>query len=127
VARQRKLYAKYRRNGKTTGILTPERISLLEEVGFDWGYVEADGKKTAKGGKKSGGKVEQKDNKGWKELMEKKHNTWLVMLGKLKEFKKENGSCIVPRGYALDTRLANWYDHTYSDLVLFDVLDLLST
>jgi hypothetical protein len=38
----------------------------------------------------------------------KKDSKWLTTLEELKEYKKENGDCVVPRGYALSPRLASW-------------------
>lgn len=41
-------------------------------------------------------------------IKKKKDTKWLVTYEKLKEYKAVNGDCIVPRGYAQDTRLASW-------------------
>jgi hypothetical protein len=38
----------------------------------------------------------------------KKDTKWLGNFEKLKEYKEKNGDTIVPRGYALDSRLASW-------------------
>jgi hypothetical protein len=38
----------------------------------------------------------------------KKDEKWLAMLEQLVEYKKEHGSCLVPRGYSLNPRLASW-------------------
>ena len=38
----------------------------------------------------------------------KKDSKWLTTLEEPKEYKKEHGDCVVPRGYALSPRLASW-------------------
>jgi cell division septation protein DedD len=43
-----------------------------------------------------------------KRKSKKKDTKWLVTLGELKKYRQANGDCIVPRGYALNTRLASW-------------------
>jgi hypothetical protein len=43
-----------------------------------------------------------------KRKSKKKDTKWLVTLGELKSYREEHGDCIVPRGYALNPRLASW-------------------
>jgi hypothetical protein len=43
-----------------------------------------------------------------KRKSKKKDTKWLVTLGELKNYREEHGDCIVPRGYALNPRLASW-------------------
>jgi len=58
--------------------------------------AESKSKGKASSGKNDDGKPKKKDSK------------WLATLEKLKEYRKEHGDCIVPRGYSLDPRLASW-------------------
>ena len=43
-----------------------------------------------------------------KRKSKKKDTKWLVTLGELKNYREAHGDCIVPRGYALNPRLASW-------------------
>jgi hypothetical protein len=43
-----------------------------------------------------------------KRKTKKKDTKWLVTLGELKAYREAHGDCIVPRGYALNPRLASW-------------------
>jgi hypothetical protein len=43
-----------------------------------------------------------------KRKSKKKDTKWLVTLGELKAYREAHGDCIVPRGYALNPRLASW-------------------
>lgn len=43
-----------------------------------------------------------------KKISENKQNVWLEFLGKLKLYKQVHGNCLVPRGYDVNPRLANW-------------------
>jgi hypothetical protein len=43
-----------------------------------------------------------------KRKSKKKDTKWLVTLEELKKYRQAHGDCIVPRGYALNTRLASW-------------------
>jgi hypothetical protein len=43
-----------------------------------------------------------------KRKSKKKDTKWLVTLGELKSYREAHGDCIVPRGYALNPRLASW-------------------
>jgi hypothetical protein len=43
-----------------------------------------------------------------KRKSKKKDTKWLVTLGELKKYRQAHGDCIVPRGYALNPRLASW-------------------
>ena len=43
-----------------------------------------------------------------KKPLRKKDTKWLATLEQLKEYKREHGDCIVPRGYTLNPRLASW-------------------
>jgi hypothetical protein len=43
-----------------------------------------------------------------KRKSKKKDTKWLVTLGELIKYRVEHGDCIVPRGYALNPRLASW-------------------
>jgi len=36
------------------------------------------------------------------------HAKWAAYLEKLKEYKEENGNCMVPRGFCVDPKLASW-------------------
>jgi hypothetical protein len=43
-----------------------------------------------------------------KRKSKKKDTKWLITLGELKYYREAHGDCIVPRGYALNPRLASW-------------------
>jgi hypothetical protein len=51
---------------------------------------------------------EEETLSSYKRKSKKKDTKWLVTLGELKKYRQANGDCIVPRGYALNTRLASW-------------------
>ena len=89
MLKQRRQYAKYVEE-KHCG-LTAERVAALNEVGFDWGSIEPLPKKTKRKGKEDGEDGKKKSKKGWDDLMQKKHNSWMVMLDKLKDYRKEYG------------------------------------
>lgn len=120
---QKKQYLKYL--DEKPGCLTTERVGMLKEIDFDFGVDESAVQKKGKKGKgatkksnddskdgggedDSSGSKNKKNSKGWDDLMQKKHNSWIVMLDKLKQYRNEHGNCIVPRGWPDDTRLANW-------------------
>jgi len=93
--KQRKQYVKYI-DEKHCG-LTDQRVQALNDIGFDWGVEElpkkskSAGKGKGKDKDKADGEGKKKNNKGWDDLMQKKHNSWMVMLEKLKEYREENG------------------------------------
>jgi hypothetical protein len=43
-----------------------------------------------------------------KRKSKKQDTKWLGTLGELKAYREAHGDCIVPRGYALNPRLASW-------------------
>ncbi|KAG7342377.1 helicase domain protein [Nitzschia inconspicua] len=49
----------------------------------------------------------------------KKDEKWLGMLKQLVQYKKEHGSCLVPRGYAANPRLASWIAEQRKQYKLF--------
>lgn len=49
----------------------------------------------------------------------KKDEKWMAVLKQLVEYKKENGSCLVPRGYSLNPRLASWIAEQRKQYKLF--------
>jgi hypothetical protein len=51
---------------------------------------------------------EEETSSPQKRKSKKKDTKWLATLGELKEYKQAHGDCIVPRGYALNPRLASW-------------------
>jgi hypothetical protein len=51
---------------------------------------------------------EEETSSPQKRKSKKKDTKWLVTLEELKKYKQVHGDCIVPRGYALNPRLASW-------------------
>mmetsp|Transcript_18342 Transcript_18342/g.28621 ORF Transcript_18342/g.28621 Transcript_18342/m.28621 type:complete len:182 (+) Transcript_18342:583-1128(+) len=83
VLSQRIYYKKWK-EGKTDSWITPERVKILNLMGFEWDASH-----------RIGGR--KKNDRGWMQRLEE-----------LKKYKEEHGDCLVPQRYESNPQLGNW-------------------
>jgi hypothetical protein len=88
----------------------PTRQSRKRPASVDSPMLSIDGQTMllSPGVCKSAVLVEEESRPQQEKKSSKKDSRWLTTLEELKEYKKKNGDCVVPRGYASSPRLASW-------------------